>query len=120
MKYLKHLGISFLTSVLLIIGLTFFVTTLNYFDFISLKVLSILKFLIPLFSIFIGGFYMGRKANKKGFLEGIKFSIIFILIFITVSFALNEVINVKDIIFYLMILITSVLGSMFGINTKKE
>lgn len=120
MKYLKQLSISILLTLFLILGLTFFITTLNYFDFISLKTLSVLKIIIPLLSIFIGGFYMGRKANKRGFLEGIKFSLIFILIFIITSFILNEAINSKDIIFYLIVLITSVFGSMFGINTKKE
>lgn len=120
MKYLKYLSISFLLTLFLILGLTFFITTLNYFDIISLKTLSIFKIIIPLVSIFIGGFYMGRKANKRGFLEGIKFALIFIIIFIVISFILDEIINSKDIIFYLIILITSVFGSMFGINTKKE
>lgn len=120
MKYLKYLGLSFLTSITLIISLTLFVTLLNYFDFISFNTLSILKILIPLLSIFVGGIYIGRKANKRGFLEGIKFSIIFILLFVIISFILDEVINIKDIIFYLMVLITSVFGSVLGINTVKE
>jgi putative membrane protein (TIGR04086 family) len=98
----------------------FLITTLNYFNIISLKIVSIFKIIIPLLALFIGGFIMGKNAKKHGFLEGIKFSFIFILLFIVASLLLKEAIGTKDLLFYILILIASILGSMFGINTKKE
>jgi len=120
MKYLKSFGISFFIGILLIIVLTFLTTLLNYFDIISSKTMSIIKIIIPLFCLFVSGFYLGKKANKRGFVEGIKIALFFIVFLIIINLILKQNFNVKDLIYYLLILISSIFGSMVGINRKKE
>jgi len=120
MKYLKNFIISVFISIILMLTLVLFITLLNYYDVISSNVLSVLKIIIPLLCVFISGLFLGTKATKRGYLEGIKISAVFILMLILFNVLLNESLNVKDLIFYLIILFSSVFGSMIGINQKKK
>jgi putative membrane protein (TIGR04086 family) len=121
MKYLKKLGFSFLYTIACLFIITFITTILNYFNIISDNVISIFKILIPVISLFIGGFYIGKKSNNKGYLEGLKFGLIFctfLLIFNFLAFSISF--KLKYLLFYLIIIISSILGSMVGININKK
>lgn len=121
MNYLKKLGFSFLFIIGSILVLTFLITIFNYFDIMSDKVASIFKIIIPVISLFIGGFYIGKKSLKKGFIEGLKLGLIFSIILILFNFlGLNNSFKLKYILFYLILIISSTLGSMIGINIKKS
>ena len=76
--------------------------------------------IIPIIALILGGIYMGKKANKKGYLEGLKLGILFSIIILIINLILAEGINIKDIIFYLILTISSIFGSMIGINLKKS
>jgi len=120
MKYFKKILKSFLFAAGSIIILTFLFTVLNYFDIINGKVMSIAKVIIPLFSLALGGFIMSKNANKNGWLEGAKIGLIIILLIAIGNLIFNQGINTKDFIFYALLLISAIFGSMFGINMKKE
>ena len=76
MKYLKKLGLSFLYIIGSIRILTFIITLLSYSNIMSDKVVSIFKIIIPIIAMLIGGFYIGKRSNKKGFVEGLKLGLI--------------------------------------------
>lgn len=121
MKYLKNLGMSFIYIIVTILVLTFITTILSYFNILNDKITSIIKIIIPIISMLIGGFYIGKKSLKKGFLEGLKLGGIFSLILIIFNYlALNISFKFKYLLFYLILIITSILGSMIGINKKKQ
>lgn len=120
MKYLKKLGISLLFIIASLLILTFLFTTLNYFNIINSKIMNIAKIVIPLFSLALGGFILGKNANKNGWLEGLKIGLIIITLIAIGNLIFIKNINAKDTIFYLLLLISSIFGSMFGINMKKE
>ena len=120
MKYLKNLGISLLYIIGTILVLTFIISIFSYFNIINDKIVSIFKIIIPIISLLIGGFYMGKRSIKKGFLEGIKLGVIFSLILIIFNFlAFGNSFKFKYLLFYLILIISSVLGSMIGINRKR-
>lgn len=120
MKYLKNLGFSFIYIISSLLILTFFITILSYLNIMGDKVISIFKIIIPIISLLIGGFYIGKRSNKKGFIEGIKLGLIFSIILIIFNFlALNNSFKLKYLLFYLILIISSTLGSMIGINRKK-
>ena len=106
-------------TIVLIIFLSIILTTLYYFNLIGPITNKFLKIFIPIISIFINSFILGRKTLNKGYLEGFKLSLIFISIFL-VSSLITKSFSFKLILYYLIIIITSILGSMIGINTKKE
>ena len=121
MKYLKKLGFSFLYIIGSILILTFITTILSYFNILNDKVTSIVKIIIPIISMLIGGFYIGKNSLKKGFLEGIKLGLIFSIILIIFNYlALGNSFKFKYMLFYIILIISSILGSMIGINRKKQ
>ncbi len=120
MNYLKKIIISLLFTFSSIFILTFLFTMFNYFDIIGNKTMNISKIIIPLFSVAIGGFIIGKNSLKNGWLEGIKLGLIVIIVIIIGNLILKQSLNIKDLIFYLLLLISGIFGSMFGINTKDE
>ena len=121
MKYLKNLGFSFLYIIASILIITFIITILNYFNIISDKVISIFKILIPVISLFIGGFYIGKRSTNKGYLEGLKLGLLFSIFLLIFNFlALSNSFKLKYLLFYLIIIVSSILGSMIGININKK
>lgn len=119
--YIKNLGISIIKAIISIISFTFFITLLSYFNIINDKICSIFKILIPVISLFIGGFYMGKKSRNKGYLEGLKFGLIFCLLLIIFNLIVfGFTFEIKYILFYIIIIISSTLGSMIGINKAKR
>ena len=121
MKYLKKLGFSFIYILSTLLLITFVISLLNYFNVISDKVISIFKILIPILSLFIGGFYIGKNSNNKGYLEGLKLGGIFSIFLIIFNFlAFDNSFKLKYLLFYLILMISSILGSMIGINKRKK
>lgn len=103
-----------------IILLTLIVTTLSYFDFLNKNINNYLKIVIPIISVLIGGFYLGKRSKEKGWLEGLKLGGIFLLLLFIFSYlGFQKSFRLKDIIYYLILLVSSILGSMIGINKKK-
>ena len=117
MKYLKSLIYVFIP----ILVLSILITVLYYFDLLSKNVLNWITLLIPIISLFIGGVYLGKNTNNKGYLEGIKLGTFIVLVFAILSFIVLSVdFSLKGVVYYAIIIISSTLGSMFGINKKTE
>lgn len=116
MKYLK--SIIFFFCFLLISNVI--ITILYYFNITSTSFNNILKITIFILSFISTGINIGRKANKKGWLEGLKIAGILIAFFLIASLILKHDFNIKQIIYYIICAITVVLGSMIGINFKKN
>lgn len=121
MNYLKNIGISLLYIIGIIIIGTFLISLLNYINFLGGKLLSIFKILIPIIALFTGGIMIGKKSNKNGWLEGLKLSLMFLIILLIFNYlALNTGFELKNLIYYLILIISTCFGSMIGINKKKE
>ncbi|MGI6330163.1 MAG: TIGR04086 family membrane protein [Bacilli bacterium] len=114
--YLKTIGYSFLLILILILILTIS----HYFNLINHNLLDIGKLLILIITLLLGAFQIGRQTNQKGWLAGLKFgmTIIFLFLFFNIIFKFNF--SWKLILYYTLILISSTLGSMFGISFKKK
>lgn len=120
MKYLKNLGISLLYIIIPILVLTFLSTLFNYFGLFNNSIMKIVKIIIPIVSMFIGGFIIGKKQGKNGWLEGLKLGLIFLLILTLFNmFGLNGSFSIKMVIYYLILTIATILGSIVGVNKFK-
>ena len=103
---------------IMIITGTLFITLFNYFNLLNSKIISIMKFLIPNIAIFISSYKLGKTSIKQGYLEGLKLGSIIILIFILLTIILDSI-SLRSILYYLILLLFSIIGSMIGINRKK-
>ena len=119
MNYLKNIYKPFSYLFLIIIGSTFFITILSYFNILNHNISVYLKFLTSIIGFFVGGFLIGKKSIKKGYIEGLKFSLIIIFIMILISIIFKSF-KYKSLIYYLILIISSIIGSMIGINKKNK
>ncbi len=71
--------------------------------------------------IFVLSFINAFKLKKKGFLEGIILGLIFIIVMIIIKLILfDNSISIATFIYYAILIITSSLGGMFGVNKKSK
>lgn len=120
MNYMKKLGMGIAVSIVSFFVFLLIITLLSYINILKGNGIVISTLLLPIISLFIGSFALGKKANKKGWLEGIKLGSIIILIIFLIDFFLFKSFILKKIIYYSILLITSALGSMVGIVNKKK
>ena len=72
-------------------------------------------------TLFLGGMYLGKNCEKKGWLEGIKIGLVVIFLFFLISYlGLDQGITLKSFLYYLILMASSMLGSMLGINKRQE
>ncbi len=121
MKYAKNLGFSLLFIIGSLLILTLLLTLFNYFNLFSNGLVSTFKIIIPIISLFAGGFFIGKKSSKKGWLEGLKLSLIFTIILILFNLlGLGNKLELKNILYYLIIIISCMFGGMLGINKNNS
>lgn len=119
MNYLKQISKSLLYTFSSLFISIILITILNYFNIINLSILNILKIIIIIISIFIGSFKLGKTSKSKGYLEGLKYGLIFSLLLVIVNLIFYKVFKLKTLIYYIIIIFTSILASTIGINKKK-
>ena len=117
MKSLKKIIKSIVTTIIIFLLLTIITTIFNYFNILNYKIINIIKLLIPIISMFFGGFKIGKNSEKKGWLEGIKISLIISIFFLTITLLLNKF-KLKYLLYLVIIIVSGVFGSMIGINKK--
>lgn len=114
MKYLK----TFLFTILSMFLLHLIPITLNYFGVISNKITNVFNIIILFVVCFLSGIVIGKKANNKGYLEGVKIGGIISGFFLLISLVLKNKFTLIKIVFYLLIIVISIIGSIIGINKK--
>lgn len=120
MTYVKKYGLRFLYTIISITISLFLLTTLYYFNLISSNIYQILKIIIIILNIFISGFLLGKQTANKGYLEGIKLTLILIPFCLLTSLLTSQPLHIKVLLYYFIIAITAILGSMIGINKRKS
>ncbi len=76
--------------------------------------------LIALYSI-ISGINIGKKTEAKAYKEGLKIGFIYIItMYILGSLFFTFKLPLKRIIYYLIILVCTIFGSIIGINKKQK
>lgn len=118
MKYLKLYGISILIMLGIFLSVNLLLTTLSYFDLITDGMLSILQIITMFIVMFIGGFVTSKKCTSKGWKEGLKIGIIFIIILFLINILFIHQFDFKNIIYFIILIISSIFGGMIGILKK--
>ena len=114
-KYLK----SSIYTLCILIGSTIIITILNYFNVLMGNVLKITELLIPIISIFIGSYILGKSSNNKGYIEGLKYGIAWIILFLIINL-ISKNFTYLSLIYYLILIIIAIISSIIGINRRKN
>lgn len=120
MNYLKKIGKFLLTTFISIIALSFVLTIFYYFDIISNNIYNIMKMIIVIGSLFINSLLLGKNSNKYGIVEGLKLGAIFLIVMIIIKLITNSSFDIRTLIYSLIILLTSSVGAVIGINKKES
>jgi putative membrane protein (TIGR04086 family) len=113
LKALLYMAIGFL-------GFTLILTLLHYFDLIGENVLNISRIVLTIIVIGIGGYIVGSNTKMKGWFEGLKLSLMLIAIFFVLTLIFRLGLSYKTLIYYAIIIITSIFGSMIGISMNEK
>ncbi len=113
LKYLK----GFLYFLIPFLVLLFIVSILYYFDILNNQVIKYFKIIILLLSTLASGFYIGRQSTSKGYLSGLKLSGGIVLLFLIINLIIGGF-RWYHLVYYLIIMVTTCIGSMIGINKK--
>lgn len=92
---------------------------LNYFGVIKSNTIITINLVIVAVMMLLLGISRGKKASKKGYLEGIKFGLIVCIILIIINLIFLRVFHTGTFIYYITILLSSTFGSIIGINLHK-
>ncbi len=114
-KYLK----SSIYTLCILIGSTIIITILNYFNILMGNVLKITELLIPIISIFIGSYILGKSSNNKGYIEGLKYGMAWIILFLIINL-ISKNFTYLSLIYYLILIIIAIVSSIIGINRRKN
>ena len=112
-KYIKSL-IIFLSSLIIIPA---FLTIFNLLNINSSRILIII---IGSIMMLVVGFMTGKSSNNKGYLNGLIVSIISILLLLLFSLLFRFKLNINSLIYYVILVVSTTLGSMIGINIKSK
>ena len=116
MKYLKLVGYYLLFAILIV----FLCSILNLIG-VNSTITNLIIFISNVVMFFIGGFKCGIKSKEKGYLAGIKISLLLLLVLIILNLIyIRHIFNIPTLIYYLILVLIGTLGGMFGINKKKE
>jgi len=119
LKTLKTYGKTILFFLGVILVLSFIISLLNLGNILYSKATDTIILIGMILTLFIIGFEYGKKATKKGYMEGLKIGgcLIFLLIIINLLFYKTGF-SIERFIYYVVLILSSTLGSMIGINKK--
>lgn len=91
-------------------------------NLLGMRTYDIILLVIMIISSLVAGFISGRKTEKNGYLNGIVLGIILSLIMFIFSLIFKNTYKLDTLIYYLIIIASSTIGSMIGIqkNNKKQ
>ena len=116
MKYFKNILIILTTLVIntIIFG------SLSYINIINEKVLFFIQYIMLFITLFIEGYYLGKNKDKNGYIEGLINGSIISISFIIINLLTKRDFNIYKLLFYLLIIVVSMLSSILGINKKMK
>ena len=108
---------SYIVFIFIVIISNLLLSLLNLFS-ISNSITNILSMIVLIITYFIYGLKKGKISNNKGYIQGLKVGSILSLILLILSI-FNLYFSIKTIIYYLILILSSIFGSTIGINKKK-
>lgn len=120
MKYVKEYGMTLLKFLGFLVGGSVVISLLYYLLFSS-KVANVFLFAYMVIVFFVFGYKAGKKTENRGFLAGLKIGFLLLVVLLLFNLVLYQTgFSFLRVIYYMVLLFASVVGSTIGINKKKE
>ena len=116
LNYLKYLGIF-----LIVVFVIAIITALIHLTGFNSDFLNKLSIILTALSFFIITCSASKKTKEKGFILGLKLALLFIFLLIIINLIIfKSSFNIDRIIYYLILLMSGILGGAFGKNIKNK
>lgn len=103
-----------------IILLVFICSLLNLIG-VNSTITNLILFIFNISAFFILSYKNGKKATNKGYIAGLKTSLLLLLVLIIINlFTVKNFFNITTIIYYIILILVGVAGGMLGINKKED
>ena len=119
MLYLKKIKKYYFNYFIFLFITIFILSFFSYFNIIGKNIIKYLKIIIPLFLISINSYKSSKILKTKGYLNGILYGGLIVISLFIINILLFRTFHLKQSIYYLIIILTSILSSMIG-KTKKS
>lgn len=113
---LRNIAIFFLSLLIYLV----IATTFSYFEIVSYKVINVISFIFLLMLFMYSGFYLAKRSDSKGYINGLLIGGINICLLFLISLILKCNIELNIILYFLILLLSSTMGGMFGINFNNK
>lgn len=114
LNYLKYIGIFFL----FIIGIAIITSLINLTN-INSNIINKLAVILTALSFFIVSALASKNLNEKGYILGIKLSLLFVILMILINLIFfKSSFSIDRFIYYIILIISGILGGSFGKNLK--
>lgn len=114
LSYLKYIGI----FVIFIIGIAIGTSLINLTGF-KPNLINKLAVILTALSFFIVSSMASKNITEKGYILGIKLGLLFVIFMILINLIFfKSGFNIDRIIYYTILIISSILGGSFGKNLK--
>lgn len=107
-KYLKI----YLRTLIELLVITLILTLFSYFNIINNSIYNYLELISIILIIYFNSRQIKSKKDETIPIENIKFGIIIVLFFLFLNIVLGNGINLRTIIYFLIIIIISILSNM--------
>lgn len=111
-KYLKVLAVP-------IIGFILIPLIISLFNIFGIEINKIVLIIISSLILLVTGFLIGIHSTKKGFINGMIVGLVFIMFLLVIGLIVGAKFKISSIVYYLILLMCSIMGSILGINGKK-
>lgn len=112
LEYLKYIGI----FIIFILIITLFTSLINLTN-INTIIISKISIILTAISFFIISSNASNKLNEKGYILGLKLGLLFCLLLILTNIIFfKSSFNIDRIIYYIILIASSILGGSFGKN----
>lgn len=113
--------IKYLKSMIIPLGILFILPLiLGILNLLGIQTSKVIILIIMAIGTFISGFYLGRNSLKKGYLQGALLGIILSLLLFLISLLFKNTYTISSLIYYIIIIISSMIGASLGIQKKLD
>ena len=112
-KYVKLISLFFMILLLYIMLISVFL----YFEIFSYNTVFIINYLFFLIIFFLLGFKISKLEERKGYLNGFLIGSSIVIIFTILSLFFSSL-NLGSLVYYLSLIVSSMIGGIFGVNKK--
>ena len=114
LSYFKYIGI----FVIFIVGISIGTSLINLSGF-KPNLINKLAVILTALSFFIVSSMASKNITEKGYILGIKLGLLFVILMILINLIFfKSGFNIDRIIYYTILIISSILGGSFGKNLK--